>query len=90
MGLNIKDERTHQLVRELAERTGTSQTAAVREAVAARLEELDRAAASGRADSKRQRVEQIVAQFQADLTSEERSRMQRSEDWLYDDAGLPR
>ena len=33
MSLNIKNERTHALVRELAERTGQSQTSAVEEAV---------------------------------------------------------
>jgi antitoxin VapB len=42
MAMNIKDLATEQMVAELAERTGMSKTAAVREAVQARLRELDR------------------------------------------------
>lgn len=42
MSLNIKSQRTVALVRELAARTGTNQTAAVEDAVARRLSELDR------------------------------------------------
>ncbi len=41
MGLNIKNERTHALVRELATLRGVSQTEAVDEAVRARLAELN-------------------------------------------------
>lgn len=41
MSLNIKSQRTVALVRELAARTGTNQTAAVEDAVARRLSELD-------------------------------------------------
>jgi antitoxin VapB len=40
MSLNIKNERTHELVRELAELTGMSQTSAVEDAVRRRLAEL--------------------------------------------------
>jgi len=38
MGLNIKNERTHRLVRQLARLTGESMTAAVEKAVQERLE----------------------------------------------------
>jgi antitoxin VapB len=38
MSLNIKDEETHSLVRELAELTGESMTAAVKASVKERLE----------------------------------------------------
>jgi antitoxin VapB len=48
MSLNIKNERTHALVRELATLRGVSQTEAVEEAVRARLEQL-----SHDADTKR-------------------------------------
>ena len=41
MSLNIKNERTHALVRELATLTGVSQTEAVEQAVRARLAELN-------------------------------------------------
>lgn len=40
MSLNIKNERTHALVRELATLRGVSQTEAVDEAVRARLDQL--------------------------------------------------
>ena len=40
MSLNIKNERTHSLVRELATLRGVSQTEAVEEAVRARLAEV--------------------------------------------------
>jgi antitoxin VapB len=42
MSLNLKDENTHRLVRELAALTGESMTAAVRVAVRERLERLRR------------------------------------------------
>lgn len=41
MGLNLKDEETVALVSEVAKRTGTTKTAAVRELARKRLEELD-------------------------------------------------
>ncbi|HSI42630.1 MAG TPA: type II toxin-antitoxin system VapB family antitoxin [Xanthobacteraceae bacterium] len=47
MGLNIKNETTHRLIRELAELTGESQTAAVTTAVQERLERLRRVEAPG-------------------------------------------
>jgi len=40
VGMNIKNEETQRLVRELAELTGESQTAAITEAVRERLERL--------------------------------------------------
>jgi antitoxin VapB len=40
MGLNIKNEETHQLIQELARLTGETQTAAVTTAVRERLERL--------------------------------------------------
>jgi len=42
VSLNIKNEETHRLVRQLAELTGQSQTSAVEDAVRRRLAELDR------------------------------------------------
>lgn len=91
MGLNIKDERTHRLVRELARRTESTQTAAVRDAVERRLAEIG----SGRDEAfeleeRRRRMLDIVRDFQAELTEEDRHRMQRADDWLYDERGLPR
>ena len=40
MGLNIKNEKTHRLAKELAKRTGETMTAAITEAVRERLERL--------------------------------------------------
>ncbi len=54
MSLNIRSERAVALVRELAARTGTSQTAAVEDTVARRLAELDRDE-TARADARRRR-----------------------------------
>ena len=50
MGLNIKSEETHQLVRELAERTGETMTAAVTAAVRERLERVRRKQGESLAD----------------------------------------
>jgi antitoxin VapB len=50
MGLNIKSEETHQLVRELADRTGETMTAAVNTAVRERLERVRREQGESLAD----------------------------------------
>lgn len=91
MSLNIKDDRTHELVRELARRTGTSQTAAVRDAVERRLADLGSGdlGEAGR-EERRRAIEQIVAEFHADLSDEDRRRMLSADEWLYDEHGLPR
>lgn len=83
MSLNIKNERTHELVRRLAALTGTSQTEAVTDAVKRRLEQLQ--SDDGRAD----RIERILR-----LGAEIRE-LTPDQDWttddLYDDeTGLPR
>ena len=91
MSLNIKDEQTHQLVRELARVTGATQTAAVRDAVQRRLAELGSEGAEGSdLAARRQRLQEIAQAFQDDLTDEDRRRMKHADDWLYDDLGLPR
>jgi antitoxin VapB len=90
MSLNIKDERTHELVRELARRTGTSQTAAVRDAVKRRLAELGNDGTDEAVREKRRRaVERIVAEFQRDMSDADRRRMLSADEWLYDEHGLP-
>ncbi len=87
MSLNIKNERTHALVRRLAELTGQSQTSAVEDAVARRLAELERSAPT---DASRAEVARIVVEFQSDLTPRDRERIRRSDAELYDEHGLPR
>jgi len=86
MSLNIKNERTHALVRELAVMSGMSQTEAVEDAVRRRIEQLstdtDRALV-GRLDG----VMALAAEISSGL-------LPRSFDdvneWLYDENGLPR
>ncbi len=92
MGLNIKNERITALVRELAQRTGTTQTGAIEDAVRSKLAELDRdadASSSRRRDAKRARVQQLLTELHASVTEAERAEVKRSEQDLYDDAGLP-
>lgn len=101
MSLNIKNERTHALVRELAELTGMSQTSAVEDAVRRRLDELkgDAARRRGRPEPKyspqeierrRTAIKRISAAFVAETTPEQREAMRNHGDWLYDELGLPK
>jgi antitoxin VapB len=86
MSLNIKNPETHRLVRELAEATGLSQTAAVTLAVSAQLDQI-----RARQDDRRLDVERGLA-----LLREMRGRFepgyldQDFDDVLYDERGLPR
>jgi len=102
MSLNIKNEGTHALVRELAAITGMSQTSAVADAVRRRLDELR---TDGVTPSARMRptpkyppeeverriaaVKRIAAAFVAETTPEQREAMRNHGDWLYDDMGMP-
>lgn len=88
MGLNIKNQRTHTLVRELAELTGTSQTSAVEEAVRRRIDEV-RASGDGR-DETVAEILAIAADFQYSLTENQRVALSDADRLLYDDSGLPR
>jgi antitoxin VapB len=84
MGLNIKNEETHQLVRELAERTGETMTAAVTAAVRERLERVRREQGESLAD----RLLAIGRDCAARLKEPYRSADHA--DLLYDERGLPR
>jgi antitoxin VapB len=93
MALNIKNERTTALVRELAHRTGLSQTAAVEQAVRAKLDELDRghtdADVQQRRDARRARARKLLSELHNSLTDAERAQVKAAERQLYDNAGLP-
>ena len=89
MSLNIKSERAVALVRELAARTGSSQTAAVEDAVARRLAELDRDE-TARADARRAAAEEVLRELHRLLTDEDKRAIRRNEADLYDENGLPR
>lgn len=84
MSLNIKNEKTHRLVRELSRRTGESMTAAVEKAVQERLERV-------RGDKKcdlAERLQQIGREC-APLWKEPYRSMSHG-DLLYDEKGLPK
>ncbi|QBS41177.1 hypothetical protein DMB37_14675 [Nocardia sp. CS682] len=86
MGLNIKNEKVHALVREAAERTGMSQTSVVEEALKRMLKELDAEREAAR-QTRKARLWEIVADIDARMTPETRTLL--TTDDLYDDQGLP-
>jgi antitoxin VapB len=88
VSLNIKNDRTVALVRELAERTGASQTAAIEDAVARRLAELG-SEGEAHADSRHRAAEQALAELRRHLTAGDRAELRRADAELYDDRGLP-
>jgi antitoxin VapB len=84
MTLNIKNEETHRLVRQLAELTGQSQTSAVEDAVRRRLAELTR-------EQEVERRYRVLGEI-ADRASAAASTEWLNTDWdevLYDENGLP-
>jgi len=89
MSLNIKSQRAVALVRELAARTGTNQTAAIEDAVARRLAELNCEESVG-AESRRVAAEKTLRELDRLLSDEDRQVIHRNESGLYDDNGLPR
>ncbi|WP_405161042.1 type II toxin-antitoxin system VapB family antitoxin [Nocardia sp. NBC_01499] len=86
MGLNIKNERVHGLVREAAERMGMSQTGVIEEALKRMLKELD-AEHEAAQQSRKARLWEIVADIDARMTPETRTLL--TTDDLYDDQGMP-
>ena len=86
MSLNIKNPETHRLVKELAEQTGLSQTAAVTFAVRAQLDQIRAERGEGGID-----MERAMA-----LLAVMRSRMppgyldQDFDELLYDEKGAPK
>lgn len=66
MGLNIKNERVHELAREAARVTGKSQTGAIEEALARLLEAYGADPAGARAARKVDVVRKLVADYQQD------------------------
>ncbi|UFU04266.1 type II toxin-antitoxin system VapB family antitoxin [Ruania suaedae] len=88
MGLNIKNEDTSALVRQLAEMLGTSQVGAVEDAVRHRLAEVRATGDYQRVRS--QAILELGAEFRRRLTPAQIDALRHAEDDLYDDAGLPR
>jgi antitoxin VapB len=86
MSLNIKNERTHALVRELAKLSGMSQTEAVEDAVRRRLEQLSAVPAESMS-TRVERVLELARRISERLGPES---FEDVNDWLYDENGLPR
>ena len=84
MSLNIKNEKTHRLVRELARATGESMTTAVDRAVRERLERVRKTKKGSLAE----RLLQIGREC-APLWKEPYKSMDHG-DLLYDEKGLPK
>jgi antitoxin VapB len=85
MSLNIKNERTHELVRQLATLTGMSQTDAVTDAVQRRLAELQ-ATDDAEWAVRKAEILRLAAEIREGTTD-----VDWSTDDLYDDeTGLPR
>jgi antitoxin VapB len=84
MSLNIKNEKTHRMARELARTTGESMTTAVSEAIRERLERV-------RANSNQDMVERImkIAEECGPLWKEPYRSIDHG-DLLYDEKGLPK
>lgn len=84
MSLNIKDERTHRMAKELAQLTGETMTGAVNEAIRERLE---RVRSNGNKDLA-ERLLQIGRECAARLKEPYKS-IDHAE-LLYDEKGLPK
>jgi antitoxin VapB len=84
MSLNIKDEKTHRMAKELARLTGESMTAAVNEALRERLERV-------RGRSKKDMAERILAiGRECAARLKEPYKSMNVDDLLYDEKGLPK
>ncbi|MDR1633876.1 MAG: type II toxin-antitoxin system VapB family antitoxin [Bifidobacteriaceae bacterium] len=91
MSLNLKNPETIALVRELAQKTGVGQTAAVTDAVRRRLDSLG-AEEGRRAEGRRERSNAVLRELRAAKDrSAEWARIQANTAELYDEeTGLPR
>lgn len=83
MSLNIKSREVHELARELAERTNTTMTSAVEDALRRRLDDL-------RQREERSEGMAALLRLQAMVTDADRAALDRIMDEMYDENGLPR
>lgn len=86
MGLNIKNERVHELARRAARLTGKTQTGAIEEALERLLADqgVDHEAA------RQQRIDHWWGEIIETTTDADRAATRKVMDELYDDVGLPR
>jgi len=91
VAINIKNERTVSLARELAQLRGTTLTSAIEEAIEARLKDV-RTETSYEERARAERLADIldsVAELHARITDDERAALRRANEDLYDELGLP-
>jgi hypothetical protein len=88
MSLNIKNEETVRLVRELADALGVSMTAAITEAVRARLDELTPEDRERAVEARAQRIVDLYGALGDRLGQDYLS--QDFDALLYDEMGLPK
>jgi antitoxin VapB len=86
MGLNIKNERVHELARQAARRTGATQTSAIEAALVKYLASLD---APTQSEETQDRLASLLRTIDARLTDADRAAIRRDLENLYDDRGLP-
>lgn len=86
MGLNIKNPRVHELAREVARRTGATQTSAIEDALQRRLDDLQ---AVDDDEARHGRLLRLMDEIEAETTDEQRAATQAAGEALYDDKGLP-
>ena len=84
MALNIKNEKTHKLAKELARQTGESVTAAITEAVRERLDRVRNDRAPGLEDRLLEIGRDCAAHLREPFRSVDHGEL------LYDEKGLPR
>lgn len=84
MSLNIKNEKTHRLVRQLARLTGESMTAAVDQAVRERLERVRTRRGSGMAERLLKIGKECAPLWKEPFRSVDHGEL------LYDEKGLPK
>ena len=84
MSLNIKNEETHRLVRQLARLTGESMTSAVEQAVRERLDRVRSVQDSGMADRLLKIGKECAPLWKEPYRSVDHGEM------LYDEKGLPK
>lgn len=90
MSLNIKNPGTTALVRQLAQRTGLSQTQAVETAVREKLASLDARPAAEATEETRAVAAELLMRIRDGLTEADLKGLEQSAADLYDDDGLPR
>jgi antitoxin VapB len=86
MSLNIKNEETHRLARELAQINGETVTMAVTIALKERLDRLEKAA---KTESRIDRIRRIVERT-APLMNDGRTTKERFDELYDDETGLPK